>query len=156
MSNHKSIRQVPIRELVRKKEEVGLRFFRECINRTNQFSAQFILKKVINNYTDHVNAIDQEFQNIPPETVDQKLAAHLEEKFSPKDLCVEFDLSTLTFLEAAKIVIRMAERDIDFYKYFIKREINKSTQKALKNIVVQKTAYMDKLRNEYSRLDHQR
>jgi len=156
MSNKSTISKVPVRELVRKKEQVGLQFFRECVNRTNQFSAQFILNKLIENYTDHVNAIDQEFHNIPTETVDQKLAAHLEEKFSPKDLCVEFDLSTLTFLEAARIVIRMAERDIDFYKYFIGRELNKSTQRALKKIVEQKTTYMDKLRNEYTRLDHHR
>lgn len=139
MSNHSNAGKVPIIELVQKNEEMGLQFFRECINKTNQFSAQYILNKLLHNYTDHVKDLIQEFQKIPTEGINQRLAYDLEERFSPKDLCVEFDLSTLTFLEAARIVIRMTEKNIDFYKYFIEGKLNKPTQKALKKIVAQKS-----------------
>ncbi len=156
MSDHSTLVHIPISDVIQKKEEMGLKFFRECINKTNQFSAQYILNKLLRNYTDHVNELKQAVQEIPIEEVNQKLVTDLEERFSFKDLCMEFDLSTLTFIEAAKIVIRMAERDIDFYKYFIEGEFNQPTQQALKRIVVQKTAYMDRLKDEYARLGYNR
>ncbi len=156
MSDHSTLVHIPISDVIQKKEEMGLKFFRECINKTNQFSAQYILNKLLRNYTDHVNELKQAVQEIPIEEVNQNLVTDLEERFSFKDLCMEFDLSTLTFIEAAKIVIRMAERDIDFYKYFIEGEFNQPTQQALKRIVVQKTAYMDRLKDEYARLGYNR
>ena len=156
MSDQSTLVHIPISDVIQKKEEMGLKFFRECINKTNQFSAQYILNKLLRNYTDHVNELKQAVQEIPIEEVNQKLVTDLEERFSFKDLCMEFDLSTLTFIEAAKIVIRMAERDIDFYKYFIEGEFNQPTQQALKRIVVQKTAYMDRLKDEYARLGYNR
>ena len=135
---------------------MGLEFFKECINKTNQFSAQYVLNKLLRNYTDHVNELKQAVQKIPVEEINQELVNDLEEKFSFNDLCIEFDLSTLTFLEAAKIVIRMAERDLDFYRYFIEGKFNKSTQMALKRIVTRKTAYVASLKNEYARLGYKR
>ena len=156
MPKQSAIQKVPIADIIHKKEEMGLQFFKECINKTNQFSAQYILNKLLHNYTDHVNELRRDLDKIPQEGITLNIVSDLEKKFSPKDLCIEFDLSTLTFLEAAKIVIRMAEKDIDFYKYFIDRKFNKPTEQALKRIVAQKTEYVETLRDEYSRLDYHR
>jgi hypothetical protein len=156
MANNIKDEHIPVVEVIRKKEEMGLKFFKECINRTNQFSAQYILNKFLNTHINHVEELKQEMTRAPSDKINSKVVMELESRYSLKDLCMEFDLSTLTFLEAAQIMIRMAERDIEFYTTFKTKHIEKSTQKLLKKIVAQKAAYADRLRDEYSRLEHQR
>ena len=103
-----------------------------------------------------MNDLKKEALQLVNHDVDQRLVSQLEEKYSPKELCTEFDLSTLTYLEATKIVIRMAELDIDFYSRFIEKNLNRSTREVLDKIIARKTAYVSRLRNEYSRLEYSR
>lgn len=152
MSKLSDLKQIHIGEVIEKKEDKGLEFFRECICKTNQFSAQFILNKLLNYHRDHVNELKKETRKLQKEGISQNLVSHLEEQYSPNSLCKEFDLSTLTFIEATKIVIRMAEKDIDYYSKFIEADLTSGTQEVLKRIITQKSAYVDQLRNEYSRL----
>jgi hypothetical protein len=150
--NGKTCTDLALYELIDKKEAMDLNFFQECISKTNQFSAQYILMRVLQNHKNHISELQQAVGDLPMELISSQVINIMEEKFSCSDLCREFDLSTLTMDEATKIVIRVAERSLDFYRNFLGENLSTSAQKSLKKIIIRKTAYIEHLKNEQSRL----
>jgi hypothetical protein len=67
-------------------------------------------------------------------------------------LCKEFDLSTLTFVEAARLAIRLAENDIDFYGHFLHKKLNMASRQALKKIISKKSDYVKQIKGEYKKI----
>ena len=78
--------------------------------------------------------------------------AELDKSDTPQDLCKEYDLSTLTFVEATKLAIHLAENDIDFYGNFLDQKLNKASRQALEKIISKKSAYVKQLKGEYEKL----
>lgn len=143
---------VPFAKLLQKKEELGLRFYRDCIHKTNQFSTKYILQKFLREYQDHVEKLKKDIQLIAEKPLAEKFLAELDKSNTPQDLCKEFDLSTLTFFEATKLAIRLAENDIDFYGNFLDQKLNKASRQTLEKIISKKSAYVKQLKGEYEKL----
>jgi rubrerythrin len=128
------------------------KFFRECINRTNQFSAQFILQKMLNEHLNHLHELKREVQMLDGDKIDHDLFLSYENELFFEKLCAEFDLSTLTLNEAARIAIRMEERDLDFFMRILGRTREENSKKALKRIVSRKTHFIKELKKEQDRI----
>jgi len=146
--------EITVGELLRKKEELGLRFFKNCIQRTNQFSTKYVLQKVLRAHQDHVEELNQELQKLSEEMADDNLVSEIEKVVSAKDLSDEFDLATLTFREATRLAMRFAENDIIFYEKLLKKIPDSSSAKSIERVLYKKSTYVLKLKSEYERLRH--
>lgn len=138
--------------LLQIKEEQGLRFYRDCIHKTNQFSTKYILQKFLHAYQDHVEKLKDEFQVTAEKSLAKQFLEQLEKSDSPQEICKEFDLSTLTFVEATRLAIRLAENDIDFYGHFLDKKLNTASRQALEKIISKKSAYIKQLKDEYKKI----
>jgi len=86
--------------------------------------------------------------------VDSRLVADIEKEVAVKDLSLEFDFATLTFREATRLAIIIAENDIRFYEKLLEKDLNNSSTKAIESILYKKSTYVMQLRSEYERLKH--
>ena len=118
-------------DLLLKIEEQGLKFYRDCIQKTNQFSTKYVLQKVLRVHQDHVEDLKLDIQNLSSDKVDNKLISDLDEAISPEELCNDFDFATLTFREATKLAIKFAENDIQIYESMLDKDIDSPTKKAI-------------------------
>jgi len=108
-----------------------LKFYRECIQRTNQFSTKYVLQKVLRVHQDHVEDLKLDLQNLSEDKVESSLVSGIEKGVSSTDLSKEFDLATLTFREATRLAIRFAENDIIFYENLLDNNLDNSSTKAI-------------------------
>jgi rubrerythrin len=145
--------EILVGDLLLKKEEQGLKFYRDCIQKTNQFSTKYVLQKVLRVHQDHVEDLKLDIQNLSGDTVDSKLISNLEAAVSSADLCNEFDFATLTFREATKLAIKIAENDIQFYESLLDKKLDNPSKKAIERILYKKSTYVMQLKNEYKRLE---
>ena len=146
---------MPMAEFLQKKEETGLNFFQECIAKTNQFSAKFVLEKMLQRHREHIDMLKNDIQLVRDDLVGIEALAEVEHKYSVQDLCEEFDLSTLTFMEAIKIAIRIAEKDIAFYQCILEGNLKSVSREVLKRILSEKSNYIKFLKTEHTRLGYE-
>jgi rubrerythrin len=144
--------EILVGDLLLKKEEKGLKFYRDCIQKTNQFSTKYVLQKVLRVHQDHVEDLKLEIQNLSGDKVDPNLVSNLDKVVSNEDLCNEFDFATLTFREATRLAIRLAENDIQFYENLLEKDLDSPSRKAIERILYKKSTYVMQLKNEYQRL----
>jgi hypothetical protein len=145
---------MPMAVYLQKKEETGLNFFQECIAKTNQFSAKYVLEKMLEWHQEHINTLKIDIQLVRDNLAGIEDLAEIEHKFSIQDLCEEFDLSTLTFVEAIKLAIRIAEKDVAFYQRIVEGNLKSVSREALKRILSEKSNYITFLRTEHTRLSY--
>jgi rubrerythrin len=143
-------------DLLRKKEEVGLKFYRDCIQKTNQFSTKYVLQKVLRVHQDHVEDLKLDLQNLAEDRVDSNLISEIEKGVSSTNLSDEFDLATLNFREATRLAIRFAENDIKFYEKLIEKDLDDSSKKAIERVLYKKSTYVMQLKSEYKRLKYKK
>ena len=144
--------EILVGDLLRNKEELGLKFYRDCIRKTNQFSTKYVLQKVLRVHQDHVEDLKLDLQNISEDKVDSNLVSELEKGVSSAELCEEFDFATLTFTEATRLAIRFAENDIRFYENFLEKDLDNPSRQAIERILYKKSTYVMQLKSEYERL----
>ena len=148
--------EILVGDLLRKKEELGLKFYRDCIQRTNQFSTKYVLQKVLRVHQDHVEDLKLELQNLSEDKVESSLVSGIEKGVSSTDLSKEFDFATLTFREATRLAIRFAENDIIFYENLLDNNLDNSSTKAIERILYKKSTYVMQLKSEYERLRYKK
>jgi len=144
--------EIQIGDLLRRKEELGLKFYQDCIQKTNQFSTKYILQKVLRVHQDHVEDLKLDLQNLTGDKVENNLVSDIERELSSINLSNEFDFSTLTFREATKLAIRFAENDILFYNKLLEKEFDSASVKVIQRILNKKSTYLMQLKSEYQRL----
>jgi len=144
--------EMQIGDLLRRKEELGLKFYRDCIQKTNQFSTKYVLQKVLRVHQDHVEDLKLDLQNLTGDKVENNLVSDIERELSSINLSNEFDFSTLTFREATKLAIRFAENDILFYEKLLEKELDNSSIKVIQRVLYKKSTYLMQLKSEYERL----
>ncbi len=148
--------EILVEDLLRKKEELGLKFYRDCIQKTNQFSTKYVLQKVLRVHQDHVEDLKLDLKNLSEEMVDSNLVSELEKGVSSAELREEFDLATLTFMEATRLAIRFAENDIRFYENFLEKDLDNPSRKAIERILYKKSTYVMQMKSEYERLKYKK
>ena len=145
--------EILVGDLLLKKEEQGLKFYRDCIQKTNQFSTKYVLQKVLRVHQDHVEDLKLDIQHLSEDKLDSKLIAELDDSVSQAELCSKFDFATLTFREATKLAIKFAENDIQFYEGLLDRKLDNPSKRAIERILYKKSTYVMQLKNEYERLE---
>jgi len=146
--------EILVGDLLRKKEELGLKFYRECIQKTNQFSTKYILQKVLRVHQDHVEDLKLDLHHLSEDKVHARQVSEIENEVTQTDLTLEFDLATLTFREATRLAIRFAENEIKFYEKLLEIELSNSSKKAIDRVLYKKSTYVMQLKSEYERLKH--
>jgi len=141
-----------IGDLLLKKEAEGLKFYRECIQKTNQFSTKYVLQKVLRVHQDHVEELKVDIQNLTSDKLDKDLITEIDNSLSYQDLCDEFDFATLTFREATRLAIKYSENDIRFYENLLTKDLEKPAKKAIERILYKKSTHVMQLKSEYERL----
>jgi hypothetical protein len=141
-----------IGDLLLKKETEGLKFYRECIQKTNQFSTKYVLQKVLRVHQDHIEDLKVDIQNLTSDKLNKDLITEIDNSLSHEDVGNEFDFATLTFREATKLAIKFSENDIRFYEYLLTKDLEKPTKKAIERILYKKSTYVMQLKSEYERL----
>jgi hypothetical protein len=99
--------------------------------------------------------LKNDIQLVRDDLVGIEALAEVEHKYFVQDLCEEFDLSTLTFMEAIKIAIRIAEKDIAFYQCILEGNLKSASREALKRILSEKSNYIKFLKTEHTRLGYE-
>jgi rubrerythrin len=145
--------EILVGDLLLKKEEHGLKFYRDCIQKTNQFSTKYVLQKVLRVYQDHVEDLKLDIQNLTSDKIDTKMIADSDIAVSEAEFCEEFDFATLTFREATKLAIKFAENDIKFYENLLNNKLDNPSKKAIERILYKKSTYVMQLKGEYERLE---
>jgi rubrerythrin len=145
--------EILVGEILLKKEEQGLKFYRDCIQKTNQFSTKYVLQKVLRVHQDHVEDLKMEIQNLSADKIDTAMVSELDEAISNADIRNEFDFATLTFREATRLAIQLAENDIWFYENLLEKKLNNPSKKAIERILYKKSTHVMQLRSEYERLE---
>ena len=146
--------EILVGDLLRNKEELGLKFYRDCIQKTNQFSTKYVLQKVLRVHQDHVEDLKLDLNHLTEDKINGRLVSEIEKEISQTDLSLEFDLATLTFREATRLAIRFAENDIKFYEKLLEKDLNNSSIKAIDRVLYKKSTYVMQLKSEYERLKH--
>jgi len=144
--------EILVGDLLRKKEELGLKFYRDCIKKTNQFSTKYVLQKVLRVHQDHIEDLKLDLQHLSEDKVEANFVTQLEKGTSLSNLTDEFDLATLTFREATRLAIRIAENDIKFYEQLLENDLDKSSIKTIERVLYKKSTYVMQLKGEYERL----
>ena len=117
-------------DLLLKKEEQGLKFYRECIQKTNQFSTKYVLQKVLRVHQDHVEDLKLDIQNLSGDKIETSLISELEDFADNAELCGEFDFATLTFREATQLAIKISENDIRFYENLLTKNLDNPSNRS--------------------------
>ena len=145
--------EIMVGELLLKKEETGLKFYRDCIQKTNQFSTKYVLQKVLRVHQDHVEDLKLDIQNLSEDKLDTNVVSDLDDSISNADICKELDFATLTFREATRLAIQLAENDIQFYESLLEKNLENHSKKAIERILYKKSTYVMQLKSEYERLE---
>jgi rubrerythrin len=154
MINELESSEIFVGDLLLKKEEDGLKFYRDCIEKTNQFSTKYVLQKVMRVHQDHVEDLKEDIQTLSEDKIKSGLITELYNTLSREDLSKEFDLATLTFREATKMAIKISENEIRFYENLLEKGLDKPSKKAIERILYKKSTYLMQLKNEYKRLEY--
>ena len=141
-------------DLILKKEEEGLKFYRDCIQKTNQFSTKYVLQKVMRVHQDHVEDLKEDIKSLSDDKIESGLITELNNTLSRENLSKEFDLATLTFREATKMAIKISENEICFYENLLDKGLDKPSRKAIERILYKKSTYLMQLKNEFKRLEY--
>ncbi|TFG99502.1 MAG: hypothetical protein E4H13_08820, partial [Calditrichales bacterium] len=107
--------ELSLHDFITRKEENGLEFYRDCLKKTNQFSAKYILAKVIAEYQSHVESLKSFFNDNQVRTIKTENFGRIEKSHGYQDIIDLYDLTCLTHLEAIKLGLQMTSRDIEFY-----------------------------------------
>jgi hypothetical protein len=146
--------KVLIVDILKQKEELGLEFFRSCIRKTNQFSTKYILQKVLDERQTHVKNLLDDIKANTTQNIDKEIISIVENENSLQDFCEEYDFSTLSFLEATQLAIRVTEKDIEFYKNISIRNLDETLRTVIEKILSKKSAFLKDLQNEYEKLKY--
>lgn len=149
-------RRSDIAVFLQRKEELGLHFYKNCIHKTNQFSTKYILQKFIQKHQDHLEDLRNEFQHIDEVELDIHELSIEDHESLWRQMCKDFDIGTLTFLEAIRLAIRITKDNIDYYQQLLDTKLNSASHKAVKRIINKKSAYIRSLENEYERLKNKK
>jgi len=139
-------------EAFEQKENLQRKFFRECIKKTNQFSAQFVLDKMFQEHVRHIKELKEEVGILKGEKISRELCRSFQSEGYFVNLCKDYDLSTLTLSEAARLAIHIEERDLDFFRGVLKNPLSGNSKKALKRIISHKTDFINFLKREQRRI----
>ena len=129
-------------------ENASINFFNRCLRKTNQYSTKFILQKVIRIQKKYISELKFDFQQLDAAITDKFHAS--EDLYA--DLETLFDLCTLTFLEATKISLRIAERQCSVYDKLLSNETNTFSQELLLQIIDTKKRHIKALKEEFDHL----
>jgi hypothetical protein len=141
-----------ISQILQKNEENGLHFYRDCINKTNQYSTKYILQRFIRDLQDQLAILREEFASISDESILNRDLLPAEYSDSLRKVGKSFNISTLTLLEAIRLAIQITEQNINNYRQLLDNDMNVKSRRALGRIVRKKTAYKEHLQTEYDRL----
>lgn len=139
-------------EVFEQKEKLQKKFFKECIKKTNQFSAQFVLDKMFQEHMRHLNELKEEVGILKAEKISRELCHSFQNEVYFVNLCKDYDLSTLTLSEAARLAIRMEERDLDFFRGVLDNPLSDNSKRALKKIISHKADFIKYLKREQERI----
>ena len=148
MSDHTRKENIDFAEFLEQKEMRQIKFFRNCINKTNQFSAQFILEKFLIEHRNHLKELKKEIQVVATAEIRRGLNLLDENERFISQLCHEHDLSTLTLGESVHIAIKMEEWDLNFYKDLLNHSDQRNLRAALKRIISRKIHFIKRLKQE--------
>ena len=143
---------VSFSEVLERKENLQRKFFRDCIKKTNQFSAQFVLDKMFQEHLRHFEELENEVGILKDEIISKDLCRTFQSELYFANLCERYDLSTLTLSEATRITIHMEERDLDFFRGVLDNPLSGDSKKALRKIISSKTNFIKYLKREQARL----
>ena len=146
--------ELPLHDFITRKEEGGLKFYRECLKKTNQFSAKFILAKVIEEHQTHVRTLKTYFNDNKAGTIRPDIYSQIEKRHRYQDMIDLFDLTCLTHLEAIKLGLKMTARDIEFYQTLSKSAADKHVADALEAVISIKNEHLKSLQVQYDRLNY--
>ena len=152
MSINQDHSDIAFSEVLERKEMLQKKFFRECIKKTNQFSAQFVLEKMLREHIHQLNELQKEIRLLSCERISKEVYHSFHSDIYFEKLCEEYDLSTLTLNEASRIAIRIEERDLDFFRGILNNQLQGNSKKALKKIIFHKTHFIKRLKLEQARL----
>ena len=144
--------QMEISQILQKNEEYGLHFYRDCINKTNQYSTKYILQKFIRDLQDHLAVLKEEFSSISDDPILSSNSLYSDPRDSLREVGKSFNISTLTLLEAIRLAIQITEHNIKNYQQLLNNDLNLKSRQAIGKIVRKKTAYKEHLQTEYNRL----
>jgi len=144
--------EIPIDEFVRRLETFSLDIYKQCLHSTNQFSAKFILQRVIKDHMGHTEEISQISGELGDEKLDSRILHGITEDFRKKNIEADFDLQILNFVEANNLAIRLMEYVIDKYNQVLKGDISSASAENLKLILAKKNQRIDYLKSEYEKV----
>ena len=141
-------------EFVSKWEKSGLKFYRNCMRITNQFSTKYILENVLQKQNAHVTKILSDIGTINEAAVESEYVDKKITEFIKKVLIDEFDRENLNFVEVNKLAIRMSSYYREMYIHLKENETQKNVRNAIEKIVANKTGFIEQLTSEFERLSY--
>jgi hypothetical protein len=126
----------------------SIKFLERCLQKTNQFSAKYILQKVLSDQKRHLSAIDNDLRHL--DTLLPEVLISISDLQS--NLEIKFDLKTLNFVEATKLAIYINEQQLSVYGEYLMQKLNASVQEGFDRLLKGKKARLRALHKEYERL----
>lgn len=126
--------------------------FKNLILDSNQFSTQFVIQKIMQDFLDHskkVKSVGNELEHSQKDDINLSF-------FKPGNLLTAFpgdsDYSLLNFVEASVFSITILKNQIEIYQNLEKQIADTQRKEILLKIIQLKRDYLDKLESEYERL----
>lgn len=130
-------------------EKRGIYFLQQCAHDTNQISAKFILRQIINRQRKHLSQIDNEVKYL-----DRKQAWADIFRLDPfRQLSEAYDTMTLNFIEAFEIAMRLTELQSEIYRQACLQLAEVNPQTICRQILKAKKVHFHELKNEYERIN---
>jgi len=152
MSKLKTDNNCSLNDVIIQIESGAIKLYKNLLIKSNQFSTQYIIQKVLKDYVKHFKQIQKVVESHKSEN--PVLLTY--ENHSPESLLKDFDgdedHSMLNFLEASKYSITILKNQISRYNKLKEILSDNSDQQLLDNICVLKNEYLNILENEYERL----
>jgi len=143
-------------DIINKIESQGTQFYRHCLEKSNQFSAKFILNKRLKEYQQHVSELWTEIEDLQVELPDLSDEILPEPEIIFNRLENEFEVENLNFVEATKLAIRMMQESIHYYKLILKSNNSTQWDEIINRILSTKQKYLNLLDSEYERLKYKK
>ena len=154
MSGNKDDTNISFDRLVNKIEEMGIQYFRDCILKTNQYSTRYILQKVLQDHSAHVERIKSDISAYENLVISEKQVKLLFNRSAFDTFVDKYDVENLNFVEATELAIKLTEHFMDLYNKLASLPGEPEIQKASQFILSKKSIYLEILKKEYDRLSY--
>ena len=144
--------EIAIHEFVERLEKFSLDIYKQCLMSTNQFSAKFILQKVIKDHAVHTEQVFQITGELSEDKVDSIILNGIKEDFTKKNIETDFDLQILNFVEANNLAVKLMEYVIEKYDQVLKYDMSSASKEKLNLILEKKNQRIEYLKSEYEKV----